>query len=206
MNNQTTWNTLKEAFELALNDVINFVPKILMIIVIITVFFVISLVLNKLVTKILKVAKIDELLKIMNKNIPISISGIIQFLINIGLALIALYTIILLVLPGQINIITSTVMYISRVASVAFIIILVFILLNVVIERIRMETKMRGFMFLITYFIVIILIIDVTTLSQEVKSALSQGISLGIGLAIGVFTAWYFFGEAFLKRARESKG
>lgn len=206
MNNQTTWNTLKEAFELALNDVINFVPKILMIIVIITVFFVISLVLNKLVTKILKVVKIDELLKIMNKNIPISISGIIQFLINIGLALIALYTIILLVLPGQINIITSTVMYISRVASVAFIIILVFILLNVVIERIRMETKMRGFMFLITYFIVIILIIDVTTLSQEVKSALSQGISLGIGLAIGVFTAWYFFGEAFLKRARESKG
>ena len=177
-----------------------------MIIVIITVFFVISLVLNKLVTKILKVVKIDELLKIMNKNIPISISGIIQFLINIGLALIALYTIILLVLPGQINIITSTVMYISRVASVAFIIILVFILLNVVIERIRMETKMRGFMFLITYFIVIILIIDVTTLSQEVKSALSQGISLGIGLAIGVFTAWYFFGEAFLKRARESKG
>jgi len=206
MNNQTTWNTLKEAFELALNDVINFVPKILMIIVIITVFFVISLVLNKLVTKILKVAKIDELLKIMNKNIPISISGIIQFLINIGLALIALYTIILLVLPGQINIITSTVMYISRVASVAFIIILVFMLLNVVIERIRMETKMRGFMFLITYFIVIILIIDVTTLSQEVKSALSQGISLGIGLAIGVFTAWYFFGEAFLKKARESKG
>ncbi|MMZ67094.1 hypothetical protein D1872_296430 [compost metagenome] len=77
-----------------------------------------------------------------------------------------------------------------------------FLMLETIIERIRMEAKLRGFMFLLILFISLALVLDVTTLSNEVKNALAFGISLGIGLMIGVFAAWYFFHDVIEKKIK----
>jgi len=69
-----------------------------------------------------------------------------------------------------------------------------------VFDRLRIERGLRGFMFLLAFLIALVLIVDITTLSPELKRSLAWGLSLGIGLSIGVFTAWYFFGEAILRR------
>ena len=130
----------------------------------------------------------------------ISLTNIIIILLNLGIGLLAVYSIALIVYPTQVEVITSIVSYIARVASVVFLIIFVFIALETIIERIRMEAKLRGFMFLIILFITLALLLDITALSEEVKHALALGISIGIGLSIGVFSLWYFFHDLFEKK------
>ena len=122
-----------------------------------------------------------------------------MFFVNLGLALLAIYTLTSILLPEYLHTLTSIIEYVGRIVSIVFIIFFTFILLNSIVERVRMETKMKGFMLLMTLFITLILIIDVTAISEEVKASLTWGISLGLGLAIGVFATWYFFHEYLRK-------
>jgi len=192
-------NPVLEALQLTLEELAFYLPKILFSIGILVVYVLIALVTTKIVRKTIRFLKIDEIFKPFLKE-TISISDLMVFFVNLGLALLAMYTLTSILLPEYLHALTSIIEYIGRIVSIVFIIFFTFILLNSIVERVRMETKMKGFMLLMTLFITLILIIDVTAISEEVKASLTWGISLGLGLAIGVFTAWYFFHE-YLRKA-----
>ncbi len=197
--NETGIDLLWKAFELAVKDLIRLFPSILVALAIIAIYVLVAIILTKLIRTILTVLHIDELVRPIFKK-AFSLINLIIVLLNIGIALLAVYTIVSILFPTSIEIVTTSLGYIARIASVIFLITFTFIMLDAVIERIRMEAKMRGFMFLMIFFITLVLIIDVTALSEQVKSALSLGISIGLGLAIGVFATWYFFHETLEKR------
>jgi Mg2+/Co2+ transporter CorB len=48
---------------------------------------------------------------------------------------------------------------------------------------------------MISFLLILAVLIDLTALSAETKSALDFGISIGMGLAIGAFAVWLFFSE-----------
>lgn len=191
-NNVTGTEIIWEAFKFALRDLADALPAIAITLIIITIYSLIAFILTRIVQTIFKLVNIDDWIKPLYEY-KIRLSKIIIFLLNVGIALLAIYSIAAIVYPSNIDLITSIVLYIGRITSVIFIIIFMFVMLETIIERIRMEAKMRGFMFLVILFITLALILDVTALSKEVKQALAFGVSLGIGLMIGVFSAWYFF-------------
>ncbi len=197
--NYTGTEILWKALQYSLRDLVSILPLILIALLIIAVYTLIAIVLTRLVRSILRLINIDEMAKPLIRY-RISLTNIIVILLNLGIGLLAVYSIALIMYPQRIDVITSIVSYIARVASVVFLIIFVFIALETIIERIRMEAKLRGFMFLIILFITLALLLDITALSEEVKHALAFGISIGIGLSIGVFSLWYFFHDLLEKR------
>ncbi len=190
---------LWKALQYSLRDLVSILPLILIALLIIAVYTLIAIILTRLVRSILRLINIDELAKPLIRY-RISLTNIIVILLNLGIGLLAVYSIALILYPTQVEVITFVVSYIARVASVVFLIIFVFIALEMIIERIRMEAKLRGFMFLIILFITLALLLDITALSEEVKHALALGISIGIGLSIGVFSLWYFFHDLLEKK------
>ncbi len=200
--NETGLGILGEAFKKALNDLVAFLPNILIALAIILIYVLIAIILTRITRILLSFFKIDELIKPFFKS-SFSITNIIIILIDIGIALLALYTTASLLFPTQLGLITSIIEYSLKVASIVFLIVFLFVTLEALIDRIRMEAKMRGFMFLLLFFISLVLIIDITALSPEVKHSLAIGISIGIGLTIGVFATWYFFREYIEKKTRE---
>mgnify|MGYP000347782990 CR=1 FL=1 len=190
---------IKEALRLTVSEVTNLIPKILVSVIIVSIFFLVALILNKIVKKVLDIMKIDDLVKQFIKQ-QIPVNYVIIALLNVGIALTALYSITVTVFPEFLEVVTLAIDYVSRVASVAFLVVFIFIVINMIIERIRIERGLRGFMMILTFLLVTMFIIDITSLSSEVKSAITWGLSLGIGISIGVFTIWYFFGEVLKKR------
>lgn len=203
--NETSIEVLWQAFRLALRDLVNLVPSILIALAIIAIYMGIAILLTRIIRRIFKLFRVDELLKPFIKRTPFSLTSLVVILVDVGLALLAAYSIVLTLFPEQVHAITLVLSYAARVASVIFLILFVFIALEAVTEHIRMEAKMRGFILLLILFISIVPILDITALSYEVKTALAWGISIGVGLAIGVFTAWFFFHEILESMIRSRK-
>ena len=197
--NYTSTEILWKALQYSLRDLANILPLILLALLIIAIYTLIAIILTRLIRSVLSIINLDELAKPLIKY-RISLTNIIIILLNLGIGLLAIYSIALIVYPTQVEVITSVVSFIARVASVVSLIIFVFIALETVIERIQMEAKLRGFMFLVILFITLALLLDIATLSEEIKHALAFGISIGIGLSIGVFSMWYFFHDLLEKK------
>ncbi len=185
---------LWEAIQLTLEDLMVYLPKIVLSIGVIVIYVLVAVIMTRFIRKILKLIRIDEILKPFLKDI-VSVSSLIVVFLNLGLALLATYSLASILFPTYLHILTLIVEYVARIVSVIFVIFFTFILLSAIVEKVKMETKMKGFMLLMTLFITLILIVDVTAISEEVKASLAWGISLGLGLSIGVFAAWYFFHE-----------
>ena len=66
---------------------------------------------------------------------------------------------------------------------------------EIVVERIGMETKLRGYMLFITLLLFLTMLVDITALTEPAKKALMEGLSTGIGLSVGAFAVWFFFHE-----------
>ncbi len=194
---------LGEALERSIEDVAKALPDLLLAVAVAVIFFVVGLVLVRLIRKFLMILRIEEMVRPYIKY-GIPVNTIITALVAVGLALLAIHVIALILCPEAIGIVESTSKYVGRIVSVAFLVIFTFMVIDAAVERIRMERGLRGFMTLLTFLITTILIIDITSLSTEVKQALAWGLSLGIGLSIGVFTAWYFFSPQH--RASEKRG
>jgi hypothetical protein len=190
---------LQEAVLRALEDIETLIPKLILSVILICLFFAIALIINRFISKLFELAKVEKLFQPFQKYIGVSFTSFIIALINVGIALTALYTVASIAFPEYLDVLNSAFEYFSRVISVIFLIAIVFVAVSRITEKIAIEGKMRGFMTLITLFIVIVLLIDVTTLSQEIKSALAWGLSIGIGISMGVFTAWYFFHDLIKK-------
>ncbi len=186
---------IEEAVVRALKDVEYLIPKLIVSLILVCIFFVIAVILNRVLSKVFKIVRIEELFKPLKRylGITISFTSLILGIVNVAIALTALYSISSVAFPEWVNTINAILDYFGRVVSVVFLIAVVFVAVSRIAEKIAVEEKMKSFMTLIMLFIVIVLLIDVTNLSHEIKSALAWGLSIGIGISMGVFSAWFFF-------------
>ena len=187
-------NPILEALQLTLKELAFYLPKILFSIGIAVVYVLVALAITRITRKILKLIRIDSMFKSFF-NGTINISDVIIGFINVGLALLAIYTLTSILLPEYLHSLTLMIGYIGRIAGVIFAVFFAFILLNSMVERVKMGAKVKEFMFITTLSITLILIVDAAAVSEEVKASIAWGISLGLGLAIGAFAAWYYFHE-----------
>ncbi|ADB57472.1 hypothetical protein [Archaeoglobus profundus] len=191
---------LQEAVIMALKDVEALIPKMIVSVILICLFFVLGYAINRALSKIFEVFKVGELFKPLARHINISFSSLMLAILNVGIALTALYTISSVAFPEGMDYLNMALEYFGRVLSVIFLIAIVFVAVSRISEKIAVEGKMRGFMTLMTLFIVLVLLIDVTNLTPEIKSALAWGLSIGIGISMGVFSAWFFFHDILSKK------
>ena len=187
-------NPILEALQLTLKELAFYLPKILFSIGIVVVYVLVALAITRITRKILKLTKIDNVFKSFF-NGTINISDVVIGFINVGLALLAVYTLTSILLPKYLHNLTLIIEYVGKIVGVVFAVFFAFILLNSMVERVKMEAKVKEFMFITTLYITLILIVDTTAVSEEVKASVAWGISLGLGLAIGAFAAWYYFHE-----------
>jgi len=179
-------------------------PKVLLAFLIIVVYIVLMMIINRLLRRTLTLLRIDELVKPVIAEAYISLTGLIILLVDIGIILLSVYSVILAFFPEQIHIANIVLDYLARYASIVFIIIISFIVLSAIVRYIRVEAKLKGFMFLLLLFVTLILTIDIATLSPEIKTALAWGISIGITGLIIVFATWYFYHDILEDKRRKS--
>jgi hypothetical protein len=195
MAQENLLNLFIKVLQQIVKDTIMLFPKIILAIIALTITIIIVKLINKVFRAILKLTNLDEAFKkIMKLQLPFSLNTLIIVLIDAGIVLIALFGIAGLILsPQQIELMKEILNYAARVTSVIAVTILVFIMFNMVIERMSIETRMRGYVIFILLILVTMMIIDLTAFSTSTKEALVRGLSLGLGVAIGVFALWFFF-------------
>ncbi|RLG50941.1 MAG: hypothetical protein DRN96_06500 [Thermoproteota archaeon] len=178
-------------------DIVQLLPKVALSVLVLTAALIAIKAVNTLLSKLLKFAEVDQLIKqYTGIELPFSSERLLIALADIGIALVAVYSVLSMFLTqAQMQVVESVLGYGTRLISVALMLIFIFVAFNSIVEKIRVEAKLRSYIMFILLLLSTALIVDVTTLSKEVKGALVTGLSIGIGLSIGVFTAWFFFKE-----------
>jgi len=190
-------------------ETVRLIPKIFVTLVVILLTALVIKMINFSFRKLLKVARLDEAFeKLSGIALPFSLSNAIIWVADLGIALIALYGIVNIFLGAQyIQLFTEGIYYGARVLSIIALTLIIFTLFNTAIEKVRVETRLKGYMFFIVLLLVTAMLVDITALSDPVKNALITGLSLGVGISIGVFAVWFFFHEYLDRRfAEKQKG
>ncbi|MCD6445735.1 hypothetical protein J7L49_02990 [Candidatus Bathyarchaeota archaeon] len=197
MFGEGNFTNIPEELNQMASETVKFIPKILIALVIILITVAIVKVINFLFRKLLEIAKIDKFFaKIAGVKIPFSITNLFIYLTDLGIILIALYSIVdVCAGPQYTRLMTNVLYYGAKVASVIIITLLIFASFNFIVQRLRAETRLRGYMLFIAMLLITAMLVDVTALSDQVKSALITGISIGVGISLGVFAIWFFFHE-----------
>jgi len=206
-NAENGWDNLSEVFNQIASDIVKSIPKILLALVIILIAIAIIKVLNFSFRKLLKMAKIDKFFtKLAGFSLPFSVTNLLIYLADLGIILIALYSIVNVCAgPQYSHMMTDVLYYGARVVSVIVLTLVIFASFNFVVRRLRVETRLRGYMLFIVMLLITAMLVDITALSDPVKGALITGISLGIGASLGVFAVWFFFHEYFDKILEKKK-
>jgi len=181
---------------------VRLLPKVLIALIVIVMTFLVIKVLNIGFRRLLKLAKLDVMFKqFTGFTLPFSLDSLIIFLADLGIALIALHGLVNLFLGSQyLRLINDGIYYAARVVSIVVIAILIFAIFNMLISRIKVESRLRSYAMLIVLLLITAMLIDITALSDQVKNALTLGLSIGVGIAIGVFATWFFFHEYLDKK------
>lgn len=176
-------------------DIINLLPRIFLTIVILIIAIFTVRLLNGFFGKMLKLADLDNMFKTLVKvELPFSINSLIILLIDVGIILIALFGLANILLePVQMEFIGEILGYAMRILSVIAVTILIFFMFNMLIGKVTVETRIRGYIMFILLILITMMIFDLTNLSDLTQRELQKGLSLGLGIAIGVFAIWFFF-------------
>ncbi len=196
------FDLFRETLSQIASEIVQLVPKIFLALIIIALAFVAVKAINFSLRKILKITKIDETFtKMSGFSLPFKIDSLILFIANLGVVLLAVYSIANLFLGTQyVQLMNEGVYYGARILSIAVIAIVIFAIFNLIIGKIRVETRLRSYAMLIVLLLITAMLVDITALSDPVKQALTTGLSLGVGISIGVFAFWFFFHEYFDKK------
>jgi len=194
---QPGYNFLKELLSMISREILYLTPKLLIAILMIVAAFIIVRFVGSGVRKLLSMADVDGMIKRYSGiELPISFNSIILSLLYIGVALALIYGFINLFLgEAYIETATSVMIYGARVISVIVLAIILFTAFAAVIEKIRVESRMKGYLFFIVTLLLTAMLIDVTALSEPVKQSLYTGLAIGIGASLAVFSIWFFFHE-----------
>jgi amino acid permease len=188
---------IEEFLELISREVVLLIPKIIIATLIIVVTYLSLRILSYIMKKLLGFADIDGLVKkYWGGELPFSFNKLIVFLIYTAILLASIYGIVtLFITPEYMQAVSSMIVYGTRIISVVVVALLFFTIFTLVIERVRVESRLRGYIFFIVTLLLTSMIIDVTTLSESVKESLYMGLSIGIGASLAVFAIWFFFHE-----------
>lgn len=197
MAEENLFDVLREILAQTATETIRLLPKIFIALIIIVLTFLVIKLLNFSFRKLLKLAKLDAMFRQLSGfSPPFSLDSLIIFLADLGVALIALYGLVNLFLGAQyLQLMNEGIYYGARVVSVVVIALVIFAIFNALIGRIKVESRLRSYAMLIVLLLITAMLIDITALSDPVKSALTLGLSIGVGIAIGVFAIWFFFHE-----------
>jgi hypothetical protein len=206
MSGENSWEILMDAFRQIAQDFVLYTPRILVMLVIFAIAFFLIKVLNVSFRKILKLAELDKIIeKLAGFAFPFSMNSLLILLLDVGIALIAIYSSAGLFLDSQqIQVVSDGLRYSSRIVSVVVVSIFLFSIFGVVIEKIRIESMIRGYIWFITLLIITAMLMDITALSDPVKNSLISGLSMGVGISLGVFAIWFFF-HNYLDRMLENR-
>ncbi len=200
---QTFENVLREVFL----GIARAIPKILISILIIVISLIVIKYINKLIMFVMEKTRFEDYVKKhLGSSIPITKLFII--IADIGIILVAIAGILNIVAPDLIPVYRQGLEYFSRLVSVILLSLVSVIGLNAIISLIKIEEKIRSFIVLIVFLLIFAFLVDLTALSNTVKAAIVNGISIGIGIAIGAFAIWFLFGEYIerLVKKREEVG
>jgi len=202
LTSENLFDVLKEILAQIATETVRLLPKVLIALIVIVMTFLVIKVLNIGFRRLLKLAKLDVMFKqFTGFTLPFSLDSLIIFLADLGIALIALHGLVNLFLGSQyLQLINDGIYYAARVASIVVIAILIFAIFNMLISRIKVESRLRSYAMLIVLLLITAMLIDITALSDQVKNALTLGLSIGVGIAIGVFATWFFFHEYLDKK------
>ena len=178
-------------------ELLSLVPKFIVAIIVIIVAFLILRFVGGAIKKLLSLANIDKLIeRYLRVKLPISLNTIILAIFYIGVILAVLYALISIFFGEvYIELANSLLLYGARVISVIVLAIILFAAFSSIIEKIRVESRMKGYLFFVVMLLLTAMLIDVTALSDPVKQSLYAGLSMGIGASLAVFSVWFFFHE-----------
>ncbi len=182
-------------------ELIDLIPKLIIAVLIIVAGFLVLRILGSLVRKMLEFADMDGLIKkYAGIELPIPFNSIVMGLLYLGVALAIVFGLINVFLGEQfIELANSIIIYGARIISVVLITLILFTAFSAVIERIRIESRLKGYLLFIVMLLLTAMLIDITALSEPVKQSLYIGLSVGIGASLAVFAVWFFFHEYFDK-------
>ena len=204
---EDVFELLMEVLSQVALELIQLTPKIFISIIVIVLSFLVVKVLNTILSKLLGFAKLDELLKeASGVSMPFSVERLLTFLVDLGVALIALYSLVSLFLGAEyVRFMNDVLAYGGKLVSVVAMSLIILAAFNTVIGRVRMESRLKIYTRFVVLLIITAMLIDVTALSPQTKAALSTGLAIGVGAFIGVFAVWFFFHE-YLDRLIAKKG
>lgn len=190
---------IEEFLQSISREIVLIIPKIILATLIIVVTYLSLRILGYVMKKLLGFADIDSLVrKYWGEELPFSFNKLIVFLVYIAVLLTSIYGIVtLFVTPEYMQAASSMIIYGTRILSVIVVALIFFTIFTLVIEKVRVESRLRGYIFFIITLLLTSMIIDVTTLSESVKESLYMGLSIGIGASLAVFAVWFFFHEYF---------
>jgi O-antigen/teichoic acid export membrane protein len=193
------FDLLQETFAQITAETIQLLPKIFIALIVIAITFVVIKVLNYFFKKVLKLTKLDAMFKrFAGFSLPFTIDGLVIFLADLGVALIAIYALInVFIGPQYLQLMNEGLYFGARIVSIVVISIIFLTIFNLLVSRIQFENRLRSYAMLIVLLLITAMLIDLTTLSEPVKQALTTGLSLGVGISIGVFAVWFFFHDYF---------
>ncbi len=194
-NGEVALERILRAFKMALNELVALVPVVLASVLIIALMLVIAKYVGSLVKRILKIVGLDRILEKYVGTPPISVENFIVIFIQLGFIILGITISVTVFAPEYLAIYNMYLSYVLRLMSAVALIIITLFWIEVLVNKIRGESKVKAFASLIAFLLILTFIIDVTALSESVKSSLVFGISLGLGLTIGVFSIWYFMHE-----------
>lgn len=188
---------LEEVLSRLALETISLLPKILTCVVVIVLAFVVIKTINALLWRLLKFAKLDAIFnRFVGFALPFSLERLIVVLADVGVMVAAFYAMASLFLdPSFMQMINDGLYYTARVFSVVIIALLIFAIFNNLTAKIKVDPRFRMYTLMILILLVTAMLIDITALSSEVKSALVTGLSMGVGVTIGAFAIWFFFHE-----------
>jgi hypothetical protein len=199
MSTENILDIVREALTQIAAETIQLIPLIFLALIIISITILLIKIVDMILKRILRYAKIDQMFSsITGFSLPFTLTGLIIFLINLGIALLGIYVIINIFLgPQYIAIMNEALNYSARIFSIVVISIILLAIFNLLIGRIKFETRLRSYAMLIVLLLITAMLVDITALSPPVKQALATGLSLGVGIAIGIFAFWFFFHDYF---------
>lgn len=183
------------AFEEALRELLEATPAILASILIMAAILVVARLANSLVRKLMRSVGLDEILEKAIGKSPISLEALVVLMLDVGFVLLGIAIIVALFAPAYMEAYHTWVGFVLRALSAIALTVTTFFWIEALVNRIRAESKIRAFASLVAFLLIMAFVIDVTALSESIKSSLVFGIALGMGLSIGVFALWYFMQE-----------
>ena len=178
-------------------ELIELTPRIFLALAALTSTIVAIKIVNFYLRKLLSFSKVDEAVeRFFGSKPPLAPSSIIVGAADLGLGFIGVYLVLSVLLPRDLLVkVDAAAVYAARVLSVLAMIGFVLFTFNMLMSRIKVETKLKSYMTFVSFLLATALLIDVVALSDPVKEALVSGLAIGIGISIAVFATWWFFAD-----------